>query len=90
MNGTELIAQERAKKIYNKTAASDVLPIMASCYCLPEDMRKYQYGEKMWPTHWPIGYAIFDFKPEDRIKEPIKAGALIAAEIDRLQEEGKQ
>ena len=83
--GIELITEENKKDIYRKRAAPDMCALMAASYCLPQRARKPQYGEKMWPTHWPVGYAIFDFKPEDRIKELQKAGALIAAEIDRLQ-----
>lgn len=70
--------------------------IAAVCYALPDSMREYQsyvaeYADnggrdligfipKLWP--WDRDF----WKPsDDRIKELKKAGALLAAEIDRLQ-----
>lgn len=35
------------------------------------------------PADWPFGCC--DWKPKDRIRNLVRAGALIAAEIDRLQ-----
>ena len=36
---------------------------------------------------WPISWSLSDFKAksDDRVRDLVKAGALIAAEIDRLQ-----
>jgi hypothetical protein len=81
--------------------AGESLAMAACCYVLPTSMRKYQRrailepfqapdrGDRtravpvLWPwhpNHW---------KPtEDRVRDLVKAGALIAAEIDRLQRAG--
>lgn len=68
---------------------------VAACYATPQSWRKQvlangcgmevrlDFISYLWPRQW-------DFKwwkptPGDRIRELVKAGALIAAEIDRLQ-----
>lgn len=85
--GIELISEERKRQIEVEgwTAEHDAkhvcgeLSDAAMCYC----MREY------WRRRLPIEL-IFPFSPEwfksdNRIRELSKAGALIAAEIDRLQ-----
>ena len=71
----------------------DTLAIAASCYALPFYLR--ETNNKGYPKNWPLGYKYW--KPEskypsegfmDRIRELQKAGALIAAEIDKLQRGG--
>lgn len=74
------------------------LALAAACYVLPEAERQYETrrswtpglelpdrGDHTWqaPRLWPWE----EFKPtaDDRVRELVKAGALIAAEIDRLQ-----
>lgn len=91
--GVQLIAEERQRQIEVKgyTHQHDVdshvngrLVLMAAVYAIPPSMRAYHYGDKQLPKIWPIGYG--SYKPcNDRIRELQKAGALIAAEIDRLQ-----
>lgn len=85
--GIELIAEERARQIAEEgyTASDDdkhvneTLPQAAASYALyaaslPET------AQELWP--WEIEW----YKPsEDPIRNLVKAGALIAAEIDRLQ-----
>lgn len=71
------------------------MAIAAACYAIPKDVRE----KSIWNTTlleylWPFEFAYW--KPaektksvrkaqENRICELVKAGALIAAEIDRLQ-----
>lgn len=66
---------------------------VAACYAMPEDEReKYQsftFTEpKMWfPRWWPRSWDVKKYwkpQPNNRIEELSKAGAFIAAEIDRL------
>ena len=44
-------------------------------------------GDAVWqePEHWPWDIEWYKPTPEDRVRELVKAGALLAAEIDRLQ-----
>lgn len=94
--GIELIAEERQRQIevegYTAKSDNDLfkeqLAYLAACYVIPDAARGIYAGvngtsnilrvllsqpSTMWkPT------------PEDRIKELQKAGALIAAEIDRI------
>jgi len=39
------------------------------------------------PKEWPASWAIEYWKPKDRQRDLVRAGALIAAEIDRMQRE---
>ncbi len=38
----------------------------------------------MWLNFWPFELKWLKFTPNDRVKQLCKAGAMIAAEIDRL------
>lgn len=98
--GIELITEERKRQIevegwtaeHDTQHTNEELAIAASCYAIPGDERIYD-GEV--PENWP--WEEKWWKPADcefssdenyhseRIKELAKAGALIAAEIDRLQ-----
>lgn len=52
------------------------------CYALAEYCRKTGWGDSAPPSFpWPDEYKP---TPDDRIRELVEAGALIAAEIDRL------
>lgn len=66
----------------------------AVVYAMPPEERaneilRQNFAELLWPWDWHW------FKPagrktvKGRIRELVKAGALIAAEIDRLQRKGK-
>lgn len=99
--GIELIAEERQRQIEKEgyTDISDSqhddnsLAKAAACYAMPNDEReKYQsftFSEpkRFYPRWWPKSWHINHWKPtpDNRVKELTKAGALIAAEIDRLQ-----
>lgn len=88
--GVELIAAERARQIdvegwtleHDAQHTGRGMAIAASCYALPPSMRRYSAEgvPRLWP--WTPEW----WKPsDDRVRELVKAGALIAAEIDRLQ-----
>lgn len=62
----------------------------AATYAMTEEQRDYMndnWGNDMYLTMWPFDLSWLKFTPENRIKQLTKAGALIAAEIERLQRE---
>lgn len=96
--GAELIAEERKRQIEEEgwTAEHDdghedgELAIAAACYaldsvqtnqvCMPDE----EVGPGM--IYWPWEKKYFKpTSPDDDVRQLAKAGALIAAEIDRLQ-----
>lgn len=88
MNGVALIAAERQRQIesegwtpeHDDEHGDGEIAAAAACYASPawSRMRSHQ-PPLLWP--WDEQW----WKPGDRIRELVKAGALIAAEIDRLQ-----
>jgi hypothetical protein len=88
MTGVELIAAERKRQIEEEgfTAEHDdmqkggQLASAAAYYAVRSDMRIW-LKRLLWP--WPDAWR--KPTPDNRIRELEKAGALIAAEIDRLQ-----
>ncbi len=99
MKGIELIAEERKRQIekegfdakHDFSHLPDELATAAAVYALPEHLRlfynTYALGnEKMGvkPLWWPFDPEWFKPSPNDRKRELIKAGALIAAELDRI------
>jgi len=89
MNGIERIAAERQRQIDDKCWSPEhdddhedgEMALAAASYILAEQDRNEDYeSSDMWP--WEAKW----WKPsqENRIRELEKAGALIAAEIDRL------
>ncbi len=94
--GIEIIAVERERQIAQEgwTAEHDKrhdrgeLAMAAACYAFPKEIINYRNNTAfvslkrfhLWPWHpkW------WKPTPDDRIRELAKAGALIAAEIDRL------
>lgn len=86
--GIELIAEERKKQIdyYGFNALNDAcysdqeLAKAALCYLMPNDLKVPNEPLAIWP--WSKSH--YKPSPNDRIRELQKAGALIAAEIDRL------
>lgn len=87
--GIEIIAEERQRQIDVEgwSAASDnrytsgQLAAAAASYALPSQWRK---PADLIPATWPWAKVWWKPTPDNRIKELAKAGALIAAEIDRL------
>ncbi len=53
----------------------------AACYAIPEGQHPHHSLNRM--EHWPWEDEHWKPSPEDRIKELAKAGALIAAELER-------
>lgn len=94
MAGVELIAAERQRQIdqegwiteHDDQYTDNQLARAAACYAMPESLRQQSIvGKPLWCFVWPWKIKWFKRTPNDRIRELIKAGALIAAEIDRLQ-----
>lgn len=93
--GIELIAEERQRQIEKEgwTKEHDaqhkigVLAKAAVCYAIPPLARAaVSPDDSLPPFWWP--FAKEWWKPEkDRVRELVKAGALIAAEIDKIQNE---
>jgi hypothetical protein len=85
--GIELIAEERQRQITGEgwTPENDdqhcngALARAAAAYALPAWLRSYPLLARIWPFSAPW----WKPTPMDRNRELIKAGALIAAEIDR-------
>lgn len=88
--GIEIIAEERHRQIskegwtaeHDATHENGEMALAAATYALPESERRC--GVCPHPVHWPWGLSWWKPTPEDRVRELAKAGALIAAEIDRL------
>lgn len=86
--GIEIISEERKRQQeiegwnseHDKEHTIGELALAAACYAIIPAMRP----AKLPPAYWPW-QDWWKPTPEDRIKELAKAGALIAAEIDRLQ-----
>lgn len=86
--GVNLIRAERQRQIdvegwtpaHDAEHRDDALAHAAACYLLATHPRTNVYTMTLWPwnTTW------WKPSPEDRVRELVKAGALIAAEIDRL------
>jgi hypothetical protein len=96
MTGIERIAAERKRQIEKEgfTAEHDdrwkhqELASAALCYCmLPPKMEYVLDGsvEHCIPEDWLFHPSLWKPTPDNRIRELEKAGALVAAEIDRLQ-----
>lgn len=88
LNGAILIAKERVRQIIEEgwTAEHDQqhqngeIALAAMIYACPPWCRDQELIDDVWP--WDKKW--WKPTPDDRITELKKAGALIAAEIDRL------
>ena len=75
----------------DKNLRSDSLVVAAVCYASPSHLRVNSHPceetttQGKPPLIWPWDSNYWKPTPDNRIKELVKAGALIAAEIDRLQ-----
>lgn len=97
--GIELIAEERQRQIevegwtleHDTEHIDESIAYVAACYTIPPNGRNMYAGvnglsnmlRTLWPRSWDFNW--WKPSPENRVKELQKAGALIAAEIDRLQ-----
>lgn len=100
LDGSTLIATERRRQIDGEGwtqdhdqmhAGTDDLALAAVCYALPPDhLTRYPASGKTPPPLWPWHAEWWKpvYTPNDpnlgRIRELVKAGALIAAQIDLL------
>ena len=96
----ELIAAERDRQVnvegwtieHDEEHDKGELAIAAACYALAGLHRRTGFDEgggTYVPVIWPWERAAWKPTPDDRIRELVKAGALIVAEIERLQWEGR-
>jgi hypothetical protein len=91
----ELIKAERERQVSAKgwSAGHDdehiqgELANAAACYALDPSTAR---TDRILGWAWPFDAEWFKPTPEDRIRELVKAGALIVAEIERLQREGEK
>ncbi|HJS83563.1 MAG TPA: hypothetical protein VJ742_12090 [Nitrososphaera sp.] len=90
MTGSELISEERTRQIEaeawslehdQKTNLDEQLRWAAACYLLSG--RLTIEDRDVVDCFWP--WEPFWWKPGDEVRNLVKAGALIAAEIDRIQ-----
>ncbi len=94
-SGVELIAEERARQIakegwtdeHDDAHDEGEMAEAAAVYalCAVEQARGWVGPFTERPENWP--WDAEWFKPKDQLSNLIRAGALIAAEIDRLQRE---
>lgn len=95
MNGAQLIAEERQRQIDVEgwDAAHDdqhemgEMASAAMCYAeqgLDEEIQEVGGSEEFAQEWWPWDHAWWKPSP-DRVRNLVKAGALIAAEIDRIR-----
>lgn len=83
--GIELITEERQRQVtkegwtpeHDDKHSNGEMALAAACYAKPESERIYE--------PWPWAASWWKPTPDNRIRELQKSGALIAAEIDRLQ-----
>lgn len=91
--GTDLITKERQRQIEGEgwTAEHDdslgdgELAQAGGCYAIKaaEELGlSISKAYLRWPSAWPFDEE--DYKPTEPLRQLVKAGALIAAEIDRL------
>lgn len=99
MTGAEMIAAERRRQVeaegwthkHDDEHSHAEMAYAAAAYANPTRALDYvsvnvpQGGIKSVPDDWPWDPKWWKPTPDDRIRELVKAGALIAAEIDRLQ-----
>ena len=93
--GLELIREERKRQIekgytadHDDTHTDEELADGAALYALSDDARSFiddEWGNDMYLHFWQFELKYLKFTPNNRIKQLTKAGAMIVAEIERLQ-----
>lgn len=89
VDGAALIAAERRRQIevegytveHDREHDAETLTAAAVCYATPP---KYRLEPTCTPRYWPWRTSEWKPTPGDRRRELVKAGALIAAALDRL------
>ena len=84
-NGAQLITLERARQVNQEgwTQEHDTEHASAELACAAECYLRHYLKDPKATMYWP--WEIHWWKPKDDLRNLIKAGALIAAEIDRIQ-----
>lgn len=96
LSGVQLIDQERRRQIndekwskeHDSQHTNGELANAAALYAMTEETVVFineDWGNDMHLHFWPFDLKWLKFTPDNRVKQLAKAGALIAAEIDRLQ-----
>lgn len=96
MTGIEAIAKERSRQIkeegYSATRddryTKNQLALVAASYLLTIKRKSLRYPPNFWPAGWP--WTSWKPEPGNRKRELEKAGALIAADWDRIDREEKE
>lgn len=94
--GVALIAAERKRQVeaegytpeHDDEHVRGDLAVAAACYATQANQGLYESGEKARECmlrFWPWDAKWWKPTPGDRVRELVKAGALIVAEIERLQ-----
>lgn len=91
--GVELIAAERQRQVeqegwtpeHDDEHKDGALAQAAGCYALGYALHAQGHGKPDVPAPWPWDRDWWKPTPADPVRQLVKAGALIAAEIDRLQ-----
>lgn len=96
--GLDVIANERYRQLtvegftpeHDDEHAEGELARAAAAYAVADALRKCSPpgAENIVPGYWPWSEDWWKPLPDDRIRELAKAGALIVAEIERLQRLG--
>ncbi|MFA5300618.1 MAG: hypothetical protein WC389_20720 [Lutibacter sp.] len=100
-SGIELIAEERKRQIekegwtpeHDDAHSSFTMSTAGACYLLNLEFKQHKYPsikediDNLIFLLWPWDEKWWKPTPDDPIRQLVKAGALIAAEIDRLQRE---
>lgn len=93
MSGAEMITAERERQVTQEgwTAAHDdthtTFQLSRAAVCYIRESKGSLFGSSA-PKDWP--FDLEQWKSSERIDDLVKAGALVAAEIDRLQRAGYQ
>ena len=90
-SGVELIAEERARQVaaegwseaHDDAHPAGELAVAGMCYAGHAGLTLQGKAGDTVPSPWPWGGEWW--KPKNPIRDLVRAGALIAAEIDRLQ-----
>ena len=94
MNALEMIIDERQRQVeegwtpeHDDRHDDGEMAQAAACYAMDDVLRGLYFptdGDRV-PDAWPWQAHWWKPSPDDRIRELVKAGALVVAEIERLQ-----
>jgi len=92
-DGVALIAAERHRQVtaegltpeHDDEHTDGAMAQAGGCYALAYALEAQGHGKDSVPTPWPWDATWWKPSPADPVRQLVKAGALIAAEIDRLR-----